>query len=106
MGWHGFEDLAPYGHETVSEEPFVDWWRRVRPAIPHVPECVAEQWLHRHWGHSSYESCLPLGRMRFELQSWPLEALEGIELSEDWGRILVTSRYSTTRRFATRRSLS
>lgn len=50
------ENLAPEFEESGSvATPFEEWWARVRPHFPNVPEEVAREWLHRHWSHSPYE---------------------------------------------------
>jgi hypothetical protein len=76
--------IAPkVGASDFDKESFVDWYRRIKPLIPHVPENVAEHWLHRHWGYSPYES-LPLARLRFSLQTWPLERFHRVEYGSTW----------------------
>ena len=66
--WRGFRHIAPHG-DVWNKEPFAEWYARVKDEIPHVPACVAESWIHRHWGYSPYY-WLPLARLRFEKQSW------------------------------------
>jgi len=63
-GWPDLKHLAPRYHET-----FPPWWARVRGLLPNVPEDVAEQWIHRHWGHSDYE-WLPLRTLVFSAETW------------------------------------
>jgi hypothetical protein len=66
--WHDLHHLAPQGEEALPEG-FERWHQRVRAEIPDVPECVARNWLHRHWDQTPYD-WLPLLRMRFEKQRW------------------------------------
>lgn len=47
------------------ETPFDEWWPRVRQSFSNVPDDVAEQWLHRHWGSSPF-GWLISTRYRFE----------------------------------------
>jgi len=45
------ENLAPElddGGGVVT--PFEDWWPCVKSGFPNVPDIVAREWLHRHWG--------------------------------------------------------
>src|SRR5262245_12542937 len=70
--------IAPrIGINELAKEPFPAWHARVGHRIPHVPVNVAEHWIHRHWGHSPYEF-LPLGRLRFEAQTWSLGQLRAV----------------------------
>ena len=95
MIWRGFESISPSGGGIfdVNGEPFDVWHPRVMHRIPHVPPCVAENWLHRHWGLSPYY-WLPLARLRFEKQRWAnakvLGIGEGLEprWSPGWGEEL------------------
>jgi hypothetical protein len=34
--------------------PFMEWWPQTKTHFSHVPENVAEQWLHRHWNGSPF----------------------------------------------------
>jgi hypothetical protein len=34
--------------------PFMEWWSQTKTHFSHVPENVAEQWLHRHWNGSPF----------------------------------------------------
>ena len=63
------EALSPLDDDEVKA-PFAEWWPRVRDRFPHVPENVAEHWLHRHWNNSPY-GYLPSSGYRFELETWP-----------------------------------
>ena len=49
------DELAPNFDEGGGViTPFDEWWARVSKSYPTVPKDVAEQWLHRHWGHSHF----------------------------------------------------
>lgn len=65
-GWRGLDGLAPR-----REESFESWHSRVGTHLPNVPNEVAKEWIHRHWGHSSYE-WMPLLDLRFSLEQWSL----------------------------------
>lgn len=79
--WEEFDQLSVSG-EGEDREPFDRWHVRVREEIPHVPPCVAEHWLYRHGNCTPY-TWLPLGRLRFEQQTWDLATVlkigEGVE---------------------------
>jgi hypothetical protein len=51
------------------ETTFSEWWEKVKSSFPNVPEDVAEQWLHRHWGYSHY-GFLTSSRYRFRQEKW------------------------------------
>ena len=75
---HYPEELAPDFEEGGAvSTPFEEWWRRALTYYGHVPEIVAKEWLHRHWGHSPY-SWIPSHRYAFELAEWPSEKLAEI----------------------------
>lgn len=64
--------------------PFQEWWSSVARAFPNVPGEVAEQWLHRHWGHSPYRY-LPSSRYAFEKQAFaPAQIAEIQSRFVDW----------------------
>lgn len=72
------EHLAPEFEESGAvKTPFKQWWARVQPSFPDVPENVAEQWLHRHWGHSPYQ-WLCSKNYRFTLRDWDSGSLAKI----------------------------
>lgn len=76
--------IAPrIGVNELDKEPFLEWYARVQRHIPHVPANIAEHWIHRHWGHSPYEF-LPLSRLQFERQTWPLELVREIAFGSRW----------------------
>jgi hypothetical protein len=65
------KNLAPEFEESGAvKTPFDEWWARVQPSFPTVPENVACQWLHRHWKHSPY-SYLVSKNYTFALHKWP-----------------------------------
>ncbi|MBE7449200.1 MAG: hypothetical protein HS111_09970 [Kofleriaceae bacterium] len=65
-GWPALRHLAPRYSES-----FKPWWERVGSRLANVPPDVAEQWIHRHWGHSSFE-WLPIMDMAFTRETWLL----------------------------------
>jgi hypothetical protein len=77
--------LAPAFEEGGAvATPFEDWWRKVQPSFPDVPENVGRQWLHRHWSHSPY-SWLPSASYRFTEIAWPSSELSAIASRvNDW----------------------
>ena len=77
--------IAPYvGESELDREPFEDWYARVGEDIKHVPEDVAEQWIHEHWGGLPYEF-LPLEQLKFEKQRWSLSDIDRVRFGRDWG---------------------
>ncbi len=83
-----FDQISVSG-EGQTREPFNRWHERVREDIPHVPACVAEQWLYRHERYTPY-TWLPVSRLRFELQTWELARILklGINLTDSTPAIL------------------
>src|SRR4051812_6599383 len=76
------EHLAPrFEAGGGVEEPFDEWWPKVRAHFPHVPEDVARYWLHEHWNHSPYYY-LRSRAYHFELLEWPAERL--LEMRSTW----------------------
>ena len=68
--------------ESSDRESFDRWLTRVRGDIPHVPACVAENWLYQHGVHTPY-AWLPLSRLRFDLQTWDLARVLKIDEGVD-----------------------
>jgi hypothetical protein len=81
--------LAPMLNEDTGgvAEPFAEWFARVRTELPHLPECVAEHWIHRHWNGCSPYEFLPLDRLRFDRQVWTLGRLRQVEVGSGWRQI-------------------
>lgn len=77
--------LEPGFTETGAvATPFADWWQRVHAHFDRVPVNVAEQWLHRHWGHSPY-GFLSSSRYDFTSVLWDSERLSDIlTWVDDW----------------------
>ncbi|GHA88680.1 hypothetical protein GCM10009069_09600 [Algimonas arctica] len=49
------EELAPsFDSSGAVSTPFRDWWSAKQISFPNVPEEVAREWLHRHWGLSTF----------------------------------------------------
>jgi hypothetical protein len=70
--------LAPKFEESGAvATPFSTWWKRTNSAFPNVPEKVAEQWLHRHWGQSEF-GWLPSSSYEFSEKKYPLSILAEI----------------------------
>ena len=80
---------APFKGESLDTEPFDEWWARVGPELPHIPTCVAKNWIHAHWGKSPYVE-LPIDELRFVRQSWSIEQAnrifddESLDRFSDW----------------------
>lgn len=49
---------APHGWGTNHVESFVDYRQRWPKRYEHIPDCVIETWIHRHWGQ--FKEWLPL----------------------------------------------
>jgi hypothetical protein len=80
------ENLKPrFDAGGAVEEPFREWWPKVKANFPSVPENVAQYWLHEHWSHSPY-SFLPSKDYRFDLVSWPSQKL--FEARSTWNRFV------------------
>ena len=78
------EQLKPrFEPSGAVEEPFEEWWPKVRDHFPNVPENVARYWLHEHWSHSYY-AYLRSKDYSFDLVSWPSEKL--FEVRSTWNR--------------------
>lgn len=76
------EHLKPrFEPSGAVEETFEEWWPKVQPHFPNVPENVARYWLHEHWRHSDY-AFLRSSDYQFELASWPSEKL--FEVRSRW----------------------
>ena len=78
------EELTPELGVDDAKTPFEEWWPTVRASFPNVPENVAEQWLHRHWGYSPYR-WLPSRSYTFRLVEWECSRLAEIQSgTSDW----------------------
>lgn len=94
------EHLAPEFDEGGGvKTPFNEWWPRVRDDFPTVPEEVAREWLHRHWGHSPYE-WLKSADYRFERVTRPTEWLKDVryslnKFSDDFGAVWERGKFLT-----------
>lgn len=53
-----------------DREPFNVWWDRNKADFPGLHAQVVEQWVHRHWTHSSY-TFLPVAALVSRLETWP-----------------------------------
>lgn len=75
--------LAPAFNEGGGvATPFEEWWTRVGPSFPGVPEEVARYWLHEHWSHSPYQY-LRSADYQFVRINWPSAALWEIRSTWD-----------------------
>jgi hypothetical protein len=63
------------------EEPFEEWWPKVREHFPNVPEDAARYWLHEHWNHSPYRYLISKA-YEFTRAEWPAERL--FEVRSTW----------------------
>ena len=57
------------GEGRIIKEPFEPWWARNTAALAHLPSDLCEQWVHRHWEHSSF-SGLPLDTLAWTRAKW------------------------------------
>ena len=80
VGWDGMDEIAPLG-----EEEFEAWYPRIAHLISHVPEDVAKNWVHRHWGHSPFE-WMNLRSMSFFPETWELPRLLNLKVSNAWSQ--------------------
>lgn len=72
------EHLAPdFDRYGAVVTPFSDWWPRSREYFPSVPEELAREWIHRHWGQSKF-SWLPSSAYDFSLETVRRENLSQI----------------------------
>ncbi|MGZ3250311.1 MAG: hypothetical protein ACXWIW_11855, partial [Croceibacterium sp.] len=62
-------ELRPEGDGTWQREDFQHWWKRVGPLISHLPPDLCEQWIYRHWGHTSF-NFLPLDSLCWRREIW------------------------------------
>ncbi len=68
-----FDPVRDPTTEQVVESP-QDFARRMRSTIlPNWPEELLVEWLHRHAGHIGRYAFLRFERLRFEIQTWPLD---------------------------------
>lgn len=95
------ENLAPKLDEGGGvETPFEEWWERVQPNFPNVPENVAQYWHHEHWGQSPYSWLISMD-YKFTLIDWNADDLtqissrwcdrKGIDDCRKHGKYLITS---------------
>ena len=76
------EHLAPeFEEDGAVRTPFDEWWPRVRGEFPNVPEIIAKEWLHRHWGRS------PFGWIPSRLYHFSIERFSSDELPNVLNRI-------------------
>jgi hypothetical protein len=54
-----------------DREPFNECWDRNKADFTGLHSQVVEQWVHRHWTHSSY-TFLPVAAMVSRLETWPV----------------------------------
>jgi hypothetical protein len=79
--------------------PFMDWWSQTRTYFPHVPENVAEQWLHRHWNGSPF-GYLKSANYRFELQDFASSQLSEVLSFQSFFAPNVADRIAAGRKWA------
>ncbi len=71
-------ELAPEFDECGAvKTPFHEWWPNVKHAFQNVPETVAENWLHRHWGQSPF-SWIPSQSYAFSMEEFPSNNLPDV----------------------------
>lgn len=71
-------NLAPAFEEGGGvATPFDEWWPKVKSEFPNVPEIIAKEWLHRHWGCSPF-SWIPSNSYNFTLEKFSSDKLPNI----------------------------
>ncbi len=75
-----------YGSFDV--EPFQTYFRRWPKALSNVPECVVENWVHRHWSDFQMWRRFDLQSFQFELASFSNPEIMAIGHFDDWFRTL------------------
>lgn len=74
-------EMMPLGFGTIDVEPFADWWRRHKAELSNLHPEICEQWIYRHWEHSTLR-VLPLDRLEWSEERWtPQEFLSTVGLS-------------------------
>lgn len=70
------DPLAPLDYDEANMETVASYVKRVRPLVPNMPECVLEQWLHRHWSCvSGTWSWVGLPALRFVRDLWSTDEI-------------------------------
>jgi len=78
------KSLAPNFDESGRViSPFEDWWGVNKNHFSNVPDEVAREWLHRHWGQSPF-GWLPSKKYAFSLQK--LDATKFTAIRTSWSR--------------------
>lgn len=75
------QHLAPeFEKNGAVKTPFEEWWPRVKRHFPKVPDEVAQEWLHRHWGQSPFR-WVQSNIYTFGLEKMPSSCLTSIRSS-------------------------
>lgn len=61
--------LEPRGYGELIVEDFGSWWKRNGDQIKHLPDTLAEQWIHRHW-RESVASFIPIEDLMCREEIW------------------------------------
>lgn len=94
------EDLGPIGYGDFNSESLPDYLSRVRPLVPRYPDCVLEQWLHRHWTCvRSQWAWLGLPGLQFREETWPVERINTLPYSNKKNIDGWTEQFKTDPRF-------
>lgn len=83
--WPSVAPYLPYlGRDEWREETAEEYARRMQSTIlPHWPEEPLTEWLYRHYNNLETYEFLGYQSLRFERQTWHLEAIPGREAFAD-----------------------
>lgn len=76
--------LLPKGNDTFEKENFESYKERVSSPAFNIPDCVLENWIHRHYSCvvSDY-SFLNFNKMQFTKEEWSIEKIYHLIKSYD-----------------------
>ncbi|WP_442598205.1 hypothetical protein [Neobacillus sp. D3-1R] len=82
------KSLLPKGNDTFKKESFESYKGRVSSSTNNIPDCVLENWLHRHYSCvvSDY-SFLNFNKMQFTQEEWSKDNIFSLIKSYDDGMI-------------------
>lgn len=84
--------MRPINNDTFNKEEFPLYYDRVRDYLPNVPECVFENWIHRHYTDLDRYSFLGFDKMIFTREKWKIDKIyhdvnsfDGNPILDRWG---------------------
>lgn len=82
------KSLLPKGNDTFEKESFESYKGRVSSSTINIPDCVLENWIHRHYSCvvSDY-SFLNFNKMQFTKEEWSKDNIFSLIKSYDDGMI-------------------